>query len=275
MRIALARNIRKIRRRVLTENSPILLFSLAALCLLVALLFLRNSLVDKVDDIVVELCGFFFDIILFGVILTIYGRWLERKRKIRNYHDQLDDFRTWKGEEGVLRKVGIIRRLNEMKAPLPSLWSANLQGANLMGANLQGANLGWAELQRAHLRKANLQGVNLAFANLQNANLWFANLQGANLSYANLQDANLWFANLQGARLFHTNLEGVNLCSANLQGACLTGANLQDTDMRYADLTGAEDLTWKQLKGAKIDDKTKLPDYLKREDREKEEEESE
>lgn len=69
------------------------------------------------------------------------------------------------------------------------------------------------------------------------------------LSYANLGNANLSHADASGALFV---------------GADFAGANLTGTVLIGADLTGAKNLTIEQLRGAIIDDTTKLPSYIPR-----------
>ena len=118
-----------------------------------------------------------------------------------------------------------------------------LAGADLRGADLQGADLKGANLQEAQLQGANLQGAHLQGADLQGANLEKAQLQGASLQGANLQEANF-----EGADLRET-----FFWQANLQGAQLQGV----------DLSGAIGLRPQQIGSAVIDEKTRLPDYLR------------
>ena len=120
---------------------------------------------------------------------------------------------------------------------------AALAGADLRGADLQGANFQHASLQEAQLQGANLQGAHLQGADLQGANLEKAQLQGASLQGANLQEANF-----EGADLRET-----FFWQANLQGAQLQGV----------DLSGAIGLRPQQIESAVIDEKTRLPDYLR------------
>jgi uncharacterized protein YjbI with pentapeptide repeats len=96
-------------------------------------------------------------------------------------------------------------------------------------------------------------------ANLAGADLSHCDLLVANLSGADLRGANLVMANLNGA-----DLSGANLSRANLVGARMIGVDLERTDLRGADLRTAEDLTQEQLAESLGDEKTQLPDGLKR-----------
>ena len=160
-----------------------LLFLIVAICVFYRLWLSRNTLLSKTDDILVEVVGFFLDIVFFGIILTIYEKWRSKKQQIREYYNQLRAFRTWGDEEGVLRKVDIIRQLTEeMKIPLPDMMGINLKKADLTEANLSGANLSNANLAATDLFWANLSGANMSGAVLFKAELLHTDLLNANLS---------------------------------------------------------------------------------------------
>lgn len=144
----------------------------------------------------------------------------------------------------------------------------SVKRARLREGNLRYADAYRAFLVGADLNKANLQGAYFHQADLRSANLKWADLQEANLSEADLQEANLEKANLRRADLNQANLSQANLTDANLsdcyiEEAILTGANLQGAILKGANLTKATGLTRKQMERAIIDEKTKLPAYLK------------
>ncbi|MGD0362446.1 MAG: pentapeptide repeat-containing protein [Bryobacteraceae bacterium] len=90
----------------------------------------------------------------------------------------------------------------------------------------------------------------LSFAVMRGADLMLADLSGAVLC-----EADLVLANLRGADLRHADLHGANLVGARLMGVDLAHANICG-----ADLSTAEDLTEEQLRHARGDAQTKLPD---------------
>jgi uncharacterized protein YjbI with pentapeptide repeats len=93
----------------------------------------------------------------------------------------------------------------------------------------------------------------LSFAVMRGADLMLADLSGALLG-----EADLVLANLRGADLRHADLRG-----ANLVGARLTGVDLSHANICGADLSTAEDLTDEQLRHAKGDGQTKLPEDVR------------
>ncbi len=73
------------------------------------------------------------------------------------------------------------------------------------------------------------------------------------------QRLNLIQTELRGANLNKAHLEGADLREAHLEGANLRAAHLEGANLR-----GAENLTQEQIEQAITDDKTRLPDYLKK-----------
>lgn len=140
-------------RRYIFDNRPLWFFvAFGALTTYILWPFypdeagLRN---EWVGNVAVEGFGFLMDIVLFGLLWSVFDVYRERRTKIRGYQDELVDYIPWKAQEGVLRKVGLIKRLNEMRAPLSFLGRIHLEGAVLWSVNLEGA----------HLSKANLEGA--------------------------------------------------------------------------------------------------------------------
>jgi|SRR3990167_5311327 len=76
---------------------------------------------------------------------------------------------------------------------------------------------------------------------------------------------------LRRTDLSHASLRKANLSEADFSHAVFRGADFKDailerTILRGADLTGARNLTTTQLSSAILDETTKLPDYISRED---------
>lgn len=154
------------------------------------------------------------------------------------------------------------------------LRGADLREAHLEGANLEKSYLEGANLEKAHLEGAVLVGVHmgkaiLIGAHLEGAALMGAHLEGAFLAEAHLGKAVLNGAHLEGAYLLKAHLKGANLVGAHLEGANLVGAHLEGAVLMGAHLEGADlragkGLTQELMPLAIIDEKTKLPDYLKK-----------
>ena len=66
---------------------------------------------NNISNIVSEVNGIVFDFVLFGIVLRIYEINKEKKAKIENLFEELDDYKYWEGEESTYRRIGIIKRL--------------------------------------------------------------------------------------------------------------------------------------------------------------------
>lgn len=240
-------------------------------------------------DFVLVLNNTFMNILIFGILLT----WLDKKRRRRHlnqsYLEQLEDFRFWRSEEGVWRKVGILRRLRNLEATLPDLSGIELENAMLESwdltdlkmnhANLTNGFLWQSDISRTNFERAVMERVYLentvinhtnftktymAMAdcretNGKNALFICANLESSLFGSAQLEDCSFEGANLEKVSFEKADLKGCLFYSAHLTGCNFKGASLSGCDFRQADLSGVLNLTAPQLEQAIIDDSTKLP----------------
>jgi len=146
-------------------------------------------------DLLVEANGMVFDLLVFGILLSVYEALREKKEKIERLHEEIDDYRGWVEKEASFRIVGAIRRLNKLNVTIIGLSQCTLDEANLCKANLSGAFLWRTSLSNALLIEVNLSKAFLREANLSNALLLGANLNGADLKGANVGDG--WFEKLE------------------------------------------------------------------------------
>jgi len=214
-------------------------------------------------DLLVEANGMVFDLLVFGILLSVYEALREKKEKIERLHEEIDDYRGWDEKEAIYRIVGAIKRLKKLGVSNIDLNNCYFKGADLRRTDFRNAILEMADFEMAFLDGADLRGVNLKmakfrFAYLQNTNLQGANLQGADFRNANLQGANLQGANLRDANLQGANLQGANLRDANLKGVEFRGIKIESatpwftTQYRGIKRERAK-YDWSKLDGLKVD----------------------
>jgi hypothetical protein len=133
-----------------------------------------------VKDILVEVHGMWFDILVLGIFLTILNVVTERRREIRReigrHEEELRDFSRWTEPEGILRKAGIIRRLQNLQ-PVVELNRIRLDGVRLQTVKntrffdciLDGADFQGMSLCNAHFASCSFNGANFAYAKLSGA----------------------------------------------------------------------------------------------------------
>jgi hypothetical protein len=94
-------------------------FLMAALLWSVVMYFVNNHYQITWEEIFVEADGVVFDLIVFGVVLTIYEAYREIKEKnerelkeknekIERLHEDIDDYRGWDEKEAMYRIVGAV-----------------------------------------------------------------------------------------------------------------------------------------------------------------------
>ena len=208
----------------------------------------KNSF--SVWDILVEYHGMVFDVVLFGIILSIFEARLDkrlrakeaeqqRQERIERWKEEIDDYRGWDEKEAMYKIVGNIKRLIKEKVEKLDLHSCYLRKANLHEAHLPEVHLYLSKLTESNLWGANLEnavltGVFLEKSVLQNANLKKALLEKAQLTNTDLKGAILMEAQLQRANLIRADLRGANLQNANILGVEIEGANFRDVDLTSA-----------------------------------------
>lgn len=71
------------------------------------------GIIFKVDGpgVLVELHGLLFDIFLFGIALSLYDFYIQKKLRLERFIDELDDYRGWDGKEASLRIKGLLQRI--------------------------------------------------------------------------------------------------------------------------------------------------------------------
>jgi hypothetical protein len=164
---------------------------------------------DLYKNVLVEAHGMLFDLLIIGVFILWLHILIEKRRDIKRYHDEIDDFRNWESDEAKFRIVGNIKRLNRMgitKIDLNNcilrdaqLEDAELKGANLESAILDEANLGGTIIRDANLRHAEFKGANLLGVDFTCSDLYRVFFRGADLTYAQFDGANMEGVQLQSA----------------------------------------------------------------------------
>lgn len=277
---------RSLFERTAAERPVLLAFLVVVAATLVVIplsipFYLDNS-TNFWENIVAEMHGVLFDLLIIGWFLFWLNKVAERRIRSNRYREEIEDYLGWRSNEATLRIVGNVRRLNRLGitsgfrlteahlegAKLDSvemdhtdLWGAHLEGASLREAqvndsNLAGATFEGADLERASLSRSDLRGANLNETDLERATLLDADLRGvsflgADLQYANLRGCDLRRSKLIGANLRAANLSDTDMTGATLEGAHTRGASFKNATLIDVDLTGA-DLLGADLTGATL-----------------------
>jgi hypothetical protein len=117
-------------------------------------------------------------------------------------------------------------------------------------------------VSRGDLSHAYLRAANFSNAQFQEANLVGATLELANFRSADFTGATLAYTQMTGAWANDADFSGADLQSAGLQEAHVRGAKFRDTRLFGANFNDAKGMTMDQVRAARIDLETVLPDHL-------------
>lgn len=203
------------------------------------------------SGILQEAHGMLFDIAIIAILIYWLNDRGRTRQRIREYKDEIDDFRRWESEEAAFRTVGNIKRLNRNKIYNINLVNCYLAKTNLSDVNLKGSNLNSANLSSAIMVGANFTDTRLNQTNFENTNLNNAMMKGSFASGANFKDAYLIKADFSDSFLIKADFENAYMMESKLTGCHLTGAEFKDANLYKVDFRGAEGLTIEQLSEAK------------------------
>ena len=180
---------------------------------------------DFWNNILVEAHGLFFDILLFGIILSLYERFSDKHKESKRFQEEIDDYSGWKEPEAMFRIVGNIKRL--VKIGISSI------------------NLGNCFLKDAKLAELNLNGCRLTGAILENSDLSFSDLSNSKIIDVSFKNAMLIGVNFKNSQCDMTDFEGAFLGGANFMNVNISSCNFKNSKFNSATI----------LENAKIDDK--------------------
>lgn len=182
-----------------------------------------------------------FDILIFGIVLILLNKRLDKSRLIRRWEEEIDDYRDWKSEEAKYRLVGLIKRINKKGKSRINLSDCYLKKAKLSNINIVNSVLFKADLSDSEMFNIKLNDADLSGATLDNAQLQGAKMENAKLYGASLIGADLSRANLRntkfGETILHSPRGGPQL--PTLERAYLVEADFSNSRIEYAKFGGA------------------------------------
>lgn len=136
--------------------------------------------------VLVEAHGMLLDIILFGIVLTLYENYHHKYSNIKHYKEEIDDHRRWNEPEPMFRIVGNLRRL--IKAGVKNI---DLNNCYLVDADLRELDLSSGVFRNSILRNAKFFSTNLKHSDFNGAQTYDADSSGADLSDTDFRNCHL------------------------------------------------------------------------------------
>jgi hypothetical protein len=116
----------------LPNYSSILMFFVLFVISFATLYFFDNKDTQfNWHDILVEAHGLVFNLIVFGLIITIFEYFRAKRENIKRYQENIQDYSGWKNEEAKHLIVSNINRLYDLGIRQFYLSGSYLKGANL------------------------------------------------------------------------------------------------------------------------------------------------
>lgn len=223
--------------------AAIIFFILLALLFGVLIIILDfNDTKFDFHDILVEAHGLIFDLIVFGIIITVFEFIRNRKEKKSRYNEDIEDLLGWENEEAKVKILAKIKRLYELGQ------------------------------RKFFLSNAYLKSADLNYYDLSNSVITFANIENGSFIRSFLKNVNLTASKMKSC--YFTNTEFINsqLIQSDCRKAFFTcsvfiDSNLNNIDCREAVFSGCEfeksNLEGMKLNNAKVDNPDWF-DYLER-----------
>lgn len=233
----------------LPNYSSILFFSgLVLLSVIILYFFDRSDAKFDWHDILVEAHGLVFDLIVFGVVITIFEYFRNRRENIKRYQENIQDYSGWQSDEAKHLIVSNINRLHDLGIRTFYLSESYLKGANLGDFDMSGSVMAFCNLENASFVRSNLNSVNLVAANL--SNVYFTNtcLQNADLRNSNCKGTHFTVTDLRGCNFTHADLRNAVCIACDWKEAILTNANVEN--MIVDDINWMDELHRLSIAGA-------------------------
>ncbi|MEP2668786.1 MAG: pentapeptide repeat-containing protein [Cyclobacteriaceae bacterium] len=179
----------------------------------------RDNFNELWIQVVGELHGVVFDVLILGILFGWFDRLRDKRQRIRRYLEELDDTKQWKSQEAGFKTVGNIRRLN-------------------------GLGVYEFELNEHFISKAKLSGLRLESSYLSKTNLRSTKIINTTLSYCTICDSQAKHLFVQDSKLLELYSANTNYCesrftNSSLKASYLAFCNFNDSYIIKVDFSGS------------------------------------
>lgn len=166
-------------------------------------------------DILVEFHGLIFDLVIFGLLLTIYDSIKSKQEKITRYRDEIQDYAGFENDMVKFRNRGLIKKLINLNANKIDLsfcsikncpytkemidWNfgyAKLFNSYFINCDLSSSEFYMTELYDSDFIKADLTGCYFGTTILDNCNFNKCKMNGVKFDFAYVSDKD-WLKKIQ------------------------------------------------------------------------------
>lgn len=198
-------------------------------------------------DILIEAHGIIFDIAIIGILILWLNKLSDRTQRIKEYLNEIEDFRNWQSPEAAFRVAGNVKRLSKEGVTGLHLSHYYLANTNMGYLDLKGCNFNYSNMKNVTLDSSQLNDCRFNQTSLVKVNGNNANLENSLLCGADMENSYFVNCDFRKTLLMKANLNDAFFINCDLRDANLTEATLENTNLYKADLRGATGLTIEQL----------------------------
>lgn len=175
---------------------------------------------DDWKGVLTEAHGMLLDIIVFGILLSIYEKiriieekrkeeYISTKNKIDRYMEEIDDFRGWNDQESTFRIIGNIKRLNKLGITKFDFSGCFLEDADFSDLNLTDSTFSGNNLTNVKFHSTNLENVFFSNVTLEKSSFKLCNLNGVTFHTTKFIDCMLLHSSVHAISFPVTDLKGL------------------------------------------------------------------
>lgn len=216
-------------------------------------------------NLLVNLNASLIDFVFFGIALFLLQRRNERKSAITEMVNELSDISKYNDQVVNLRKVGLIRRLGELKHYKFTMHRMVISGNSIEVRDITFKNSDFTGMEGENIY---VNGMEVSYSSLVSSTFNKSRIKNATFNFCNLKNIKFKEAKFRNTTFASCNFSGANLNKADLQSVKLVGCDMENVNFEGAildrtSLKGAKNLDITQLCKAKSLNYIALEDPLK------------
>jgi BTB/POZ domain-containing protein KCTD9 len=238
--------------------------------------FLKGKLSSKEhwDNVLVEMHGMLMDIVVFGLLITIYDEINERKNEKKKLMEEINDFKNWGTDEAANRIIGSIKKLNRMQVYKIDISYGKVIAADLTYCKFNESTFSYSDFRKSSfdytvMRGVDIGGSKFSYCRFLQTDMQQCNAYGAHFEKAKFVNCLLGLSNYNNAIFDESSIEISQMNNCNLRGtsfykAKLLGTKLTDSDIRGANFKEAEISYGTDFTGCIVESPTWIEDQAKK-----------
>ncbi|WP_339443619.1 pentapeptide repeat-containing protein [Pseudomonas hunanensis] len=215
---------------------------------------------DFWENYLVELHGMILELAVVGGLIL----WLDSRRvgrsEIKRQLEDLNDYALLDAPEINLKKIGILKRLNEARVTCFNVANISVFGMLLNNFEAKGGKLIGFKIAQGVLKNVLFYDVMMRSSNFEGCEIKNSRFTKCNLLKSKFTGAACRGVSFEGAVLERCDFTDCDLQSANLKGADVRGVKFDGANMKQCSLMGVKNLDVHALAKASCLDYVAIPD---------------